>query len=64
MRRQRFVARCDPLQILLVFRVGGVEGDEGVVREALDAGCSTEISVRNKLIHGHSSADAVNPPVT
>jgi hypothetical protein len=42
----------------LVASVGGVKGDEGVVREALDALGGAEIGVRNKLIHGHSSADA------
>jgi hypothetical protein len=42
----------------LVVRVGGVEGDEGVVREAFDAGLLDAFEF-NFLIHDHNSADAV-----
>jgi hypothetical protein len=40
----------------LVASVGGVEGNKGVVREALDALGGLTVKIRKKLIHGHSSA--------
>ena len=36
-RRQRHVSFSQPREVLLVVGVGGVEGDEGVVCEALNA---------------------------
>ena len=55
--RRWFVALGQPLKILLVASVGGVEGDEGVVREAFNAmgGLACD-GIVDDLIHGHSSA--------
>jgi hypothetical protein len=50
-RRQRLVALGQPLQVLLVVGVGGVEGDEGVVCDAFDALCCAHDCVGEKLVH-------------
>ena len=51
-----------PFQILLIVGIGGVEGDEGVVGQALDALCLLAELVRKKLVHAQSSAEAINDP--
>jgi hypothetical protein len=58
-----FVTFSEPSKVLLVVRVGGIEGYEGVVGQALDALCGLAFKHWfDLLVHcglPYSSADAV-----